>query len=281
MFGQENSSKQGHTEIYMRSKEVSKDMNIVPFKGKNGSYGLKDRSKDSVLIQAKFTSIFDNFQDTAFIVETKPDYYGVINLQEEILAPFCNETYFFNDYDTLINYGGVIICPLYINNKLNEEYKYFVNSKGECMAFNYYPCPYGVEMSIDNLSKTLQFIQLAEKAKFQNKPSAVYYCKKAIQSDSLNAATYFWGIKLFMNMNNFKKSSITNAEYKEYFPWIADCIEKGLIAEKNVRYLIRFNRYKKAFYKHYIDDKVKYQEACRELKRFKKLVSFKEFSTYY
>jgi len=259
--------------------KVKKNMKVVPYTDENGNYGLKERSNDSIIISAKYHKIVENFNDTGFVVISNNYYWGVINLKGESIVPFYNSSYHYNDSMNL--HSKIMACPVCINNKYNSGYYYFVNSKGECLPSDYYPCPDGVEIDSRELPEHLKYIQLAEKAKLKNKIGAVYYCKKAIQCDTLIAATYFWGIKLFMDIYNIKESSKLNAEYYEYFPWIADCIEKSLETEKKTLYLIRLNRYKKAFYKYYMNDKLKYDEACSELKKLRKLVTFNEYHTSY
>ncbi|MBI9055478.1 MAG: hypothetical protein JEY96_16770 [Bacteroidales bacterium] len=259
--------------------KVKKNMKVVPYTDENGNYGLKERSNDSIIISAKYHKILDNYNDTSFVVISNNYYWGVINLKGDTLAPFYSGSYHFNDTMNLVS--KIMACPVCINNKYNLSYFYFVNSKGECLITDYYPCPEGVETDNSELPKYLQYIQLAEKAKLENKVGAIYYCNKAIRCDTSNAATYFWGIKLFMDMNDIKESSILNAKYNECFPWVAGCIEKSLENEKNTFYLIRLNRYKKAFYKYYMKDKSRYDEACSDLKRLKKLVTFGEFYTTY
>ena len=249
--------------------KVNAEMKVIPFY-ESGLYGLKMQSTDSVIIQAKYISIISNLNDTNFIIQSKENLVGVINLKEELIAPYIKGLYVFNNFDTLINYGGLIANPLCINNKWDPAY-YFINKNGECIVSNYYPCPPGVTIEKKEISRSLELIQLAEKYKKTDIKKAISYCKQAILSDTLNPASYYWAVKLFMHPNDLNLSKKSCSEYSEYFLWIQESINKGISLEKNAFHLSQFNELKKSFYKTCIIDKEKAKQANKEMKRYRKI----------
>jgi len=270
LFGQQESSER--CPVWMLRLQTTKEMKVIPYKDKLGNYGLKSRDNDSIIISAHYKKIIYNFNDTNFIVQSNDCLFGAINLKGEVLAPFYFGTYYFNYSKARNNFGNILACPVYVDFMRNETYFYFVNQKGECIPSDYHPCPANIPIDNANISKSLEYIQKAEEALIIDRLSAVCFCNEAIAADSLNPAVYYFAIRLLMDNNALKNGKENFLEYEYYYSWIEDCIQKGLLVETDNAKLLSFNQYKKFFYKHYIPDKILYNEAKKEIKRLKKIV---------
>jgi hypothetical protein len=261
--------------------KVTNNMRIIPYQDNSSFWGLKNKLNDSIIIPAKFSKIYENFNDTAFILSSKDREIGAINLREEILAPFYNGDYCFNDFDTAVNYGGILAAPVCVNGAFFLRNTFFVDRKGDCIPYEYYPCPYGVKVSDGNLSMSLFYIQKAEENRLSDMRKSIEFCNKAIESDTLNPASYYWGVRIFMANNELNIASSKDKKYEEYYSWVEFCIEKGIKYEKNPHYLIKLNRYKKAFYTYCKTDKTRAEEAKIAIQNYKETIKHENDSSFW
>jgi hypothetical protein len=262
--------------------KITEDMKVIPYKASTNLWGLKKKSNDSILIQAQFKKICENFNDTVFIVEAINNDQGAINSKGKIVAPFLKGLYQFNVSDTSINYGGVLFAPICINNIYFTESLFFVNSCGDCITYDYYPCPNGVKIAnINNLSDAQANLQKAFDYKFIDPSKAAGYIIRAIELDTLKSSSYYSCVKMFMDKNELYIISQKKSYYERFYPLIEYCIQKGLKIEHNPHYLLKLNKYKRVFYKSCIDNKIMTKEAGIEIKRLKKLMQNEEYSFWW
>jgi hypothetical protein len=262
--------------------KVTEDMNVIPFKNSANLWGLKNKLNDSIIIQAQFKKICENYNDTAFIVALSNNNEGAINLKGDIIAPFLKGLYQFNVGDTAINYGGILSVPVCINGVYFMSNMFFVDASGDCIAYDYYPCPSGVKIAnIKSLSPAQYYVQRAIEFKYVDINKSVDFFKKAFESDTNNAASYFSCSRMFIDEIGLNIVSHKNVIYEKYYPWIEYCIEKGIKFEKGPHYLLKLNKYKRDFYKSCVVNKNKTKEASMEVNRLKNLLKHEKYSTWW
>ena len=247
---------------------VCRSQKFVPYKDTSNSFwGIKNTILNKPVTRGKWIKpnkadyndsifVFLNKERKTFIVDTN----GIELFNSCCFSVFyLNRTNFYHNnypYDTL-NEKRLVEDPFY--NSRGEAIlskPFFIDYKQQCYPFDYYPCPSWRKIRDGALPKHLYYIQKGELKRWNKEiDSAVYYCKLAIKSDSLNPSVYFWGAKLFINNYQEKIFASNNEQYSNYYPWIKYCIDKADELENKNPYKADILRTKIRFYKRNLCDK--------------------------
>ena len=255
--------------------DIKEDTRFKPFKDENGDWGIIDSKNNKVITTPQYKLLGDFISDSFYIFVDKNNNYGVINSDGTQKVPF---NYYggslgINRIDTTTFYKSIQVIPykVYGQYPYKDLYVYFIDSNGYCIPTNYYTCPTNVKTDLINATPGVIYIQKAEKSKIENDlDSAIYYCKMAIESDSLNPYYYYYGCKLLLVNEQNNINAKNNNNYKQYFNWLESCLLKAENLEKNPHYLYRIKSLKCDFYKYDKIDKLKVESLKADLDLLKK-----------
>ena len=270
------------TGLILMSIDVSIAQKFIPYKDtSNGLWGIKNKISDKHVTKGRWLKIKEyNYNDSIFIVRDQMqkiyviDTNGVIILKPEntyfglLRTNFINTAY---PYDTL-NEKRLTENPMF--NPRGEIYMeggFFIDYQRKCYPADYYPCPAWRKISNAPLPLYLALIQKGEQKRWEKQiDSAVYYCKKAIEAAPSIASVYYWGAGLFLYNFQEKISFKNNNQYKKYYPWIKECLDKADSLENKNPYktFIKYRRYK--FYKLNLKDKIVAKRIKNEIKSISK-----------
>jgi hypothetical protein len=266
--------------LIMLKTNYVKGQNFVPYKDdSNGLWGIKNIKNNKIITPGLWQKIRDfDYNDSIFVVHKDLSYYAVVDTNFKFKINYTNtylclnaSNYYFSDYpyDT-INKKRLVEYPFINARKEPNWHILFIDYNLNCLPEDYYPCPDWKQTKDVRLPKHLELIQQGER-KIWNRDidSAVYYCKLAIQVDSMNPSIYYWGANIFFDHLREDKTLGSIGKYKIYFSWIKYCLDKADSLEKLNPYKswILYRKYN--FYKDILKDK----KVAKEINERYKIVA--------
>ena len=261
----------------------SRSQKFVPYKDtSNGFWGIKNAILNKPITRGKWLKPKStDYNDSIFVVMNKERETFIVDTNgREVFKNCCNSVFYLNrtnlfgkhyPYDT-INEKRLVEDPFYnIRGEAILSAPFFIDYKQQCYPADYYPCPAWRKVRDGVLPKYLELLQKGEQKRWNKEiDSAVYYCRLAIKSDSLNPFVYYWGAMLFIS-NYQEKIFVSNNEmYQEYYPWIKMCIDKADELENKNPYKWMILYAKKRFYKRNLHDKKEVKILRKRIKQITK-----------
>lgn len=242
------------------SLQLSAQNYYYSFKDKDTKLkGMKEASTGEIVIPAEYDKILDWNNETVIVM--KGNEKMAINYLNEIIVSPTEQDLYLERYDP-VHFDEVFAY----NNDVYIAENYKVNSKGQCIPIDYYPCPTNFNIDTTNASAEHKLIQKSVEAlRACEAEEAIKYAQKAIDANPNNAASRYWYSRMFIEQ---LCGRITNEVTEKHKSEIETHINKAIELETEPFYLTLTYAVKYDFEKNHNKNKAEKKIAYQNLKEF-------------